>query len=371
MSWFDFQSYSIWLNFGIFAVAAGLVWFVGSRIARYADGISERTGLGQAFVGALFLAVATSSPEIATTVTAAWTGNAPLAVNNLLGGITMQTTILAVVDLIIVRGALTIFTPRPVLLLQGVLLVLLLGVTLAGINAGELFSLFGVGFWSVLLFGLYVLSLYLMHGYEQQERWQPTDIEQEDGGEGREEAEQMRTEEQENKENAEREKGKEKGYEKWSLTRLLLFFGGGTLIILVAGAILARVGDALAQQTGLGASFVGVTLLAIATSLPEVSTTLTTARLGNYSMAVSNIFGSNAFMVALFLIADLAYREGPILTAVEPAAAFAAAAGVTVTAVYLAGMIERKDRTIWRMGFDSAGVLVLYLGSLVVLYQLK
>jgi cation:H+ antiporter len=370
MSWFDFQSYSIWLNFGIFAVAAGVVWFIGSQIARYADVISKRTGLGQAFVGALFLAGATSSPEIATTATAAWTGNATLAVNNLLGGITMQTAILAVVDLIIVRGALTVFTPRPVLLLQGVLLVLLLGVTLAGINAGELFWLFGLGLWSALLFGLYVLALYLMQGYEHQERWQPKDVEHEDGV-AHEETERTKSEEQENKENVEREKDKEKGYEEWSLTRLSLFFSGGTLIILVAGSILAQVGDALAQQTGLGASFVGVTLLAIATSLPEVSTTLTTARLGNYSMAVSNIFGSNAFMVALFLIADLAYRKGPIFNAVEPAAAFAAAAGIVVTAVYLVGMIERKDRTIWRMGFDSLGVLVLYLGSLVVLYQLK
>lgn len=370
MPWFEFQSYSLWLNFGIFAVAAAVVWLAGSRIAHYADVISDRTGLGQAFVGALFLAVATSSPEIATTVTAAWTGNAPLAVNNLLGGITMQTAILAVVDLIIVRGALTVFTPRPVLLLQGVLLILLLGMTLAGINAGDLVSLFGVGLWPVLLCGLYILSLYLMLGYEHQERWQPKDVKREDGV-GREESERTRAEEQENKEHAEQEKSKEQGYEAWSLTRLSLFFGGGTLVILAAGAVLAQVGDALAQQTGLGASFVGVTLLAIATSLPEVSTTLSAARLGNYNMAVSNIFGSNAFMVALFLIADVAYRDGPILSAVEPAAAFAAAAGITVTAVYLTGMIERKNRTLWRMGFDSAGVLVFYLGSLIVLYQLK
>lgn len=48
-----------------------------------------------------------------------------------------------------------------------------------------------------------------------------------------------------------------------------------------------------------------------------------------------------------------------------------ATCGIVVTAIYLLGMIEWKDRTIWRMGIDSAAVLVCYLGSLGVLYTLR
>jgi cation:H+ antiporter len=126
-----FQSFSIWLNLGIFAVAAALIWIAGSRISGYADRIADRTGFDKAFFWLVFLALATETPEIGTTVTAAWGGNPALALGNLFGGVVMQMAILAVVDATVVQGALTFFTPRPTLLLQGILLTLLLGLTLA------------------------------------------------------------------------------------------------------------------------------------------------------------------------------------------------------------------------------------------------
>ncbi|MEZ4728475.1 MAG: hypothetical protein R3E79_15180 [Caldilineaceae bacterium] len=355
MPWLDFQSYSIALNLALFVIAAGVVWVAGSRISGYADGIATQTGLDQAFVGLLFLALATETPEIGTTMTATVTGNAPLALGNLFGGVVMQTAILAVVDLTVVRGALTFFTPRPVLLLQGILLTMLLGLALAAVTAGELFAFFGVGLWTVLLFGAYVLTLYLSHRYQGRERWHPdTPVAELLEGEEAQDAAAMRKE-----------------YAEWSLRRLSLFFVGGSLVILVAGVVLARIGEALAAQTGLGSTFVGATLLAISTSLPELSTAIAAARLGNYSMAVSNIFGSNGIMVALLFLADLFYREGPILAAGDAASTFTVAMGIVVTAAYLAGLVERRDQVFLRMGLDSVAVLVLYLGSLVVLYWIS
>jgi cation:H+ antiporter len=355
MFWLDFQSYSIWFNLLIFAGAAGVVWFAGSRISVYADGIADRTGLGQAFVGLVFLALATEMPEIGTTMTAAGSGNAQLAVGNLFGGIIMQTAILAVVDLFIGRNALTYFSPRPVLLLQGVMLALLLGLTLAATTAGELFSFWGVGLWSVLLFGTYLGSLYLSHRYEGRERWHPDvpveEMMEDDGDNGDEEQDEP-----------------QEKYGDWSLTRLALFFAGGSLLILIAGVTLAQVGEALAEQLGLSQSFVGATLLATSTSLPELSTCIAAARLGNYSMAISNIFGSNGIMVALIFLADLFYRKGPILGAVEPASMFTIAIGIVVTCAYVVGMVERRNQVVLRMGIDSIAVLVLYIGSLMVLY---
>lgn len=355
MTWFDFQSYSILLNLTIFVVAAGVVWVAGSHISGYADGIATQTGLDQAFVGLFFLALATETPEIGTTVTAAATGNASLALGNLFGGVVMQTAILAVVDLTVVRGALTFFTPRSVLLLQGILLTLLLGLTLAAVTAGELFSFFGVGLWAVLLFGAYVLSLYLSHRYQGRERWHPdTPVEEILKGQKTQDAAAIR-----------------RVYATWSLRRLILFFIGGSFVILVAGVVLARVGEAVAVQTGLGATFVGATLLATATSLPELSTAIAAARLGNYSMAVANIFGSNGIMVALIFLADLFYREGPILRTADAASTFTVAMGIVVTTAYLAGLVERRDQVFLRMGLDSVAVLVLYFGSLIVLYWIS
>ena len=120
MSFLSFQSFPIWANLVIFAVAAAIIWFAGTRLERYTDAISIRTGLGKAFLGLLLLATATSLPEIATTVTATLGGNVDLALHNLLGGVVMQTAVLAVVDLAVREGPLTRFTPKYVLLIEGV-----------------------------------------------------------------------------------------------------------------------------------------------------------------------------------------------------------------------------------------------------------
>src|SRR3546814_3412806 len=78
MSLTDFQNYPLWANLGMFAAAAAAVWFAGSRLARYAASISDRTGIGAAFLGLILLGGITSLPEIAVTVTASLAGSAAL-----------------------------------------------------------------------------------------------------------------------------------------------------------------------------------------------------------------------------------------------------------------------------------------------------
>jgi cation:H+ antiporter len=156
-----------------------------------------------------------------------------------------------------------------------------------------------------------------------------------------------------------------------SNARLYGFSSLSALAILAAGWALAQTGDALSEQTGLGASFIGVALVAGSTSLPELSTALGAVRAGNHQMAVSNILGTNCLEVALFFLADGFYRGGPILAATDTSAIFAASLGLVVTCLYLVGLLERRDRTFLRMGYDSVAVLVAYSGGLVGLYFLR
>lgn len=130
----DFHDFSIWTNLFIFMGGAGLIWLAGFRLSVYGDAIAERKKWGQAFVGALLLGVATSLPEVVTTITAASIGNGVLAVNNLMGGIATQIAVLALIDMLFVQGALTFFSPKPVLLMSGVLLVLQLAITLVAMT---------------------------------------------------------------------------------------------------------------------------------------------------------------------------------------------------------------------------------------------
>jgi cation:H+ antiporter len=153
--------------------------------------------------------------------------------------------------------------------------------------------------------------------------------------------------------------------------RLYTLTATSGLVILAAGWALARTGDALGEQTGLGASFVGVALVAASTSLPELSTTLGAVRRGRPQMAVSNILGTNCLELALFFLADLVYRGGPILAGVDRSALFAGAAGMMMTCLFLLGLLERRNRTLLRMGLDSIAVLVVYIVAIVGLYWLR
>lgn len=351
----DFQTQAVWVNAGLFALAAVGVWYAGASLTTYADVLAERTGLGRAFIGGLLLGGATSLPEIATTATAAAAGNAVLAGSNLLGGVAMQLGVLAAVDALGIRQwALTFVTPQPVLLLQGVLLILLLAVAMAAMAAGELWSVASVGGWSILLAALYLGALAVLYRYEGQPRWEPS-------GERAELAPPV----------ADLKAASVRAYRKMPTWRLWSAFGVGALGVLGSGFVVARTGDALAGQTGLGSSLVGATLVALATSLPEVSTTVTAVRLGAYSMAVANILGTNALEVALFFVADLCYRDGLIFMAVPRSAIFLGALGIVVTCCYLWGFLERRNQTVWGMGLDSAAVLVLYGSGMVVFFLIR
>lgn len=344
-----FGTFPLWLNLAIFAGAGAFIWLAGTRLAVYADAISARTQLSKAFLGLILLGVATSLPEIATTITAAWLGNAQLVAGNLFGGVAMQIAVLALVDAIAVRGALTYFTPQPMLLLQAVMLLLLLAVAVAGAAAGDPLAFAGFGLTPVILVAGYVLTVWWSQSGAGRPKWNATD-----------------------RSPVDREQppaAEPLGH--LSDARVYTYSAIGALVILVAGWALARTGDVLAEQTGLGASFVGVVLVAASTSMPELSTTLAAVRLGNHQMAVSNILGTNCLELALFFLADAVYRGAPILSDIDRSALFAAAMGMVVTGIYLLGLLQRGQRTVFRMGYDSAGVLATYVAGVVGLYFLR
>lgn len=345
----DFKTLSIWANLAIFGVAAVFVWIAGTRLAYYADAIGARKQLSRAFLGVILLGVATSLPEIATTITGSLIGNAGLVAGNLFGGVALQIAVLAVVDAVAVRGALTYFTPQPVLLFQGVMLVLLLALALAGAIAGEPVAFLGLGLTPVLVFAGYLLTVRMSGSSEYFPRWRATNAP---------ESHEPKTDEGEVRQS-------------YSDMRLYLSCLAGAAVIFVGGWALARTGDALAEQTDLGATFVGVALVAFSTSLPELSTSLAAVRQGNHQMAVSNILGTNCLEVALFLLADAVYRGGPILGATDQQAIFAGALGIVVTCIYLLGLLERRDRTVLGLGLDSLAVAIAYPAGLIGLYFLS
>ena len=348
MPWVRFSTFPLVLNLVFFTAAGLMVWFAGVRLSTYADALTVRTRLSQAFLGIALLGVATSLAEVATTITAASIGNADLVSGNLFGGVALQITVLAIVDLLVVRGALTYFTPSAVLLFQGAMLILMLSLALAGGAIGEPFVIFGVGLTAMLLAGAYLITLRISKDETYLPRWRPVDeaapisrpkqVEPDGAPEGR---------------------------------KLYWYIGMAVSLIFAGGWLLAQTGDAIAQQTNLGANFVGAALVAAATSLPELSTALTAARQGNHEMAVSNILGTNCLEVALFFIGDLFFSRGAILAEMNRSAFVAGTIGLIVTSIFLLGLLERRNRTVLGMGVDSLAVLITYIVGLCGLYYVR
>jgi cation:H+ antiporter len=346
MSLLDLSQYPLWLNAALFLAAAAAVWFAGSRLARYADDISDMTGLGTALVGMLLLGGVTSLPEIAVSVTAGLSGDAALAVNNLLGGVALQVVIIAIGDAALRGRAISGVVAKPTVLLQGAFCALLLCAVAAGVVAGDVAVMGVVGAWSAGILATAVLMLWLISRYKGQGAWRPY-------------PEPERKEERD-------ERGETRG-----LAATIGLTAAVAIVIVAAGFVLARAGEALAGQTGLGSSMVGAVLVGLATSLPEISTVLAAVRLGRYVMAYSDIFGTNIIDVALVFVVDAAYGGGPVLNEVGSFSVFAAVLGAAVTLIYLAGLIERREQTIWRLGVDSWAVVAVYLGGVAVLYSLR
>lgn len=330
----------------VFAAAGAVVWLAGTRMARYAQLVSQRTGLEQALIGLFLLGGVTSLPEVATTITASLRDNAPLAVNNMLGGVAMQVVILALADAVIGRDAISGVIAHPNVLLIGTLNILLLALVAIGITVGDA-GVLGVGAWSATVFLAYVIALWLMSRFKRSESWTPA----------QQAPPPQRPREQ---------KGSD-----LSNSRLAFYTSAAALVILAAGYVLATRGEAIAEKSGLGMSFVGAVLVAGATSLPEIITAVEAVRLRMHGMAFADVFGTNLFDLALIPIADIFYAGPLVLNEVGRFSVVAALLALLLTVIYLAGLIERRDRVVLRMGIDSLAVILVYLGGLVLLFTLR
>ncbi len=340
-------SLSLFQNIALFVVLAIGVWYAGSRLTFAADTLSDRFNLAKSMVGLLFLALATSLPEVATTLTAAVRGNSGLVLNNLFGGVALQTAILASADLW-ARRAITTYPRKATHALEATLLVALLAITLIIIQLGEPVAYHRIGAGTVLIGLVYVGVILLLRNYDDANDWIPVDL-------------------------PEAAKTTSLGIIAigidTSTARLSLIAFLACAAILVFGLCITLTAETIAYQSGLGAGFVGATILAGATSLPELSTTITAVRMGAYTLAISNIFGSNLIMIVLLTPADAIYENGAILRDAGPTATLSLSFSILITSVFLIGLIMRRKRQIGRLGVDSLIVIVLFAASLVAYYS--
>jgi cation:H+ antiporter len=134
------------------------------------------------------------------------------------------------------------------------------------------------------------------------------------------------------------------------------------------GLIISETAGALVERTALSQSVVGTVFAAIATSLPELVTAIAAVRRGALNLAVGDVIGGNAFEVLFLGAADIAYRPGSIYHQFTAQNRFTALLAILMTGVLLLGMLRRERHGIAGIGFESALVLLLYVGGVGLLF---
>lgn len=326
----------------VFGGAGGVVVWAGTQLARAGDEIAERAGLSRLLVGMLLVAIATSLPEIVVDVSAAIGGAPDLAVGDLFGSTMANMAILAVVDLIgrqrvwvsVELGHARVASIAIVLTALAVLGVL----TPRGISIGA------VGVDTVFIAIVYVSAVAWM-------RRSPT------SRFGGAEAIPVPT-----------------GWtrpDRAELRPAVARFATAAFVILLVGPFLARSGEEIAEASGLGMTFVGTALLAVTTSLPELVASLAAVRIGAHDLAVGNLYGSSAFNMAALVLVDVAYRPGPVLSAVDPTQAVAGVGAILLMALTLAAIVHGTDTRVRRLEPDALLLLAAYIGALFAVWSVS
>lgn len=335
--------------FGTFALLALVVAAAGTVLAMSADRIAEATGLGRMLVGSLLLAGATSLPELTVDIAAVRAGQADLAVGDLLGSSLMNLLILALVDLVIRSRGGMLSREAASHALSGTLSMALTAIAgMAILTAGRLpaATAFNIGGWSWAILAAYVLGARTIF------------IDQRISARAAAEAATPTR-------SSETSTGRAVAF-----ARPAAAFVTAAVVLLFAGPTLAHTAAEFAARTGLGGTFVGTTLVALTTSLPEVVASIAAVRIGAFDLVVGNVFGSNAFNMVLFLPLD-AVHDGPLFSAISPLHAVTALTVILATAIAVLGQLYHVERRMRVIEPDAMLMLLVVLGALWLVFRLS
>ncbi len=335
---------SLAYSVGIFLLAAVAIGIFGIRMTHLARDLAQVTGMGEAFTGAVFIGATTSLSGIVASATAAWRGDASLAVSNSLGGIAAQTLFLVLGDALYRKANLEHAAASVENMMMSAQLMLLLCIVVAAFNVPGL-QLWGIHPASVVLVCAYLLTLKLLVDTHENPMWIPRITRE--------------TITVEAAENPDRHQGK--------LAGLIIQFLICAIAVGLAGWAISSSAIAMVERTGLSSGVVGGTLVAITTSLPELVVAITAIRMGSLTLAVGDIIGGNAFDTLFVAVADMFYRDGSIYASIASTEKVWLSSAMLMNAILLLGLMYRERKGIANMGSESVLMLVVYVSTLAYL----
>ena len=330
----------LWLQLAAAAaIILGASWF----LAKSADVIAFKTGLGRSFVGVVLLATATSLPELGTGVSAIALLDEPepdLALGDAFGSNLFNLLIIGLLDLYW-RDGPVLTKVGPTAAIVGALGIAVIGIAaLALLAHGATTAMSGwhIGPPSVALLAMFLLAMLLIYRSGQAEG-------QAEGGEE---------------------------YESGSLPGAFLRYLVSAALVVGAAVWLANSGDRIAEAMGWEASFVGTQFLAFSTSLPELAASFAAVRLGAPELAIGNILGSNVFNMGFVLfLDDVAFVDGAIWAVASDVHALTAVFAMFMTAlVIIAITLRPRGRPTRFITYEGAALIGLYAAASAAVYWL-
>lgn len=304
------------LVLGFTMLIKGADWFVEG-----ASKIADRFGIPQLVIGLTIVAMGTSAPEAAVSITSALKGSADITIGNVIGSNILNVLIIlgltAVVRAIAVQKSTIVYEIPFMVIISGVMTVL-------GLSDGVISRLEGVIIWA--LFIVYLLYLLKMAKAGVEEKQQDSANDKKD-----------------------------------PMWLLLILVVVGVVLIVWGSNVTVNAATALATIWGMEERLIGLTIVALGTSLPELVTSVTAAIRGKSDIAVGNIVGSNIFNI-LFVVGTTA-----LITPVAYQVNFKIDSYIAIATMVLLWLCVLPKKRLGR----AAGVLMLacYGGYFVYLIQ--
>lgn len=329
----------MWLTF---ILCSGVIVYCGSNLSRYGDVIAEKTGMGRAWIGLILMAGVTSLPELITGISSVTIADTPdIALGDVMGSCVFNLSIIALMDMF--HGRKPIFSEsEPGHSLIAGFGLMLIGLASLSVLINRQIPVFAhMGLYTPVLMALYgigIRSIFLFQKRQIAELVETATLR----------------------------------YPDLSARKAAGKYAINAVIIVGAATWLPVIGDRLAEDTGLGRSFVGTVLVALTTSLPELVVSISALRLGATDMAIANLFGSNMFNIFILAIDDILYLKGPLLSHVSVNHAVTGLMAIIMTGIAIVSLAYRtKEKTFLRLGWDALAILTAYFLNVYLLYALK
>lgn len=308
------------LIIGFVMLIKGADWFVDG-----AAGIADKLHIPQLIIGLTIVAMGTSAPEAAISISASVQGSADIAVGNILGS--------NILNILIILGITSVITPLAVqksTVKYEIPFVIIISVIfgLIGLFDNSIGFIDGILLW--VLFIAYIAYLFIM---TKKGKIQADESDDEDNG--------------------------KKPKKVW---QLILFGIIGVALVVFGSNITVNAATEIATMFGMSERFIGLTIVALGTSLPELVTSITAALKKNADIAIGNIVGSNIFNILFVIgtsamITPVAYQNQFLVDSIFCVA----------TAILLLLLVLNKDKKLKRWG--GIIMLICYAGYFVYLIR--